>query len=206
MMIKVRNLGLKSYTNVWHDMQEFTKNRTSETTDEIWLLEHEPVYTLGQAGKVEHILQTNNIPIVNSDRGGQVTYHGPGQIIAYTMLDLRRLGLNISQLVRLLENTIIKVLNYFQILSTTQSGAPGVYVDDQKIASIGLRVKNNCTYHGLALNVDLDLKPFLSINPCGYKGLKMTQIKNFIPDITCTKVLDILKSCLLKELNVSECL
>jgi lipoyl(octanoyl) transferase len=200
-MITMRHLGLQDYVETLSAMQTFTQQRTLDTNDEIWLLEHNPVYTLGQAGKTEHILQTSNIPIINSDRGGQVTYHAPGQLIAYVMLDLKKLNLNISQLVRTLESTIIKLLRFFDLDGHLKAGLPGVYINDKKIASIGLRVKNGYTYHGIALNVDLDLTPFLWINPCGNKGLEMTQIKNFVPNISLQTTQQILENYLLNELT-----
>lgn len=178
----VRQLGIQPYENIWLKMKNFTSNRNSETNDELWLLEHEPVYTQGQAGKVEHILQPKDIPIVQTDRGGQVTYHGPGQLVAYILMDIARKKLGIRCLVSHLEQTLINLLQDYKILAERKEKAPGVYVDNKKIASIGLRVKNGCTYHGIALNVDLNLAPFLGINPCGYTSLKMTQIKDFHPE------------------------
>ena len=197
----LRNLGLQSYVDVWNNMKVFTATREQSANDEVWLLEHYPVYTLGQAGKVEHILKPNDIPIVYSDRGGQVTYHGPGQLIAYFMLNIKARKINISQLVQLLEDVIMDVLQHLDITSHKKSGAPGVYVTDKKIASIGLRVKNGYTYHGLALNVDLDLAPFLNINPCGYRELEMVRIKDLIPDITMQKTNELLQYYILQALN-----
>ena len=182
-ILKIHTLGLKPYTTVWQDMKQFTCERHTDTLDELWLLEHQPVYTQGQAGKAEHILNTNSIPIVQADRGGQVTYHGPGQLIAYTLIDIRRRNLGIRTLVCQLENLLIKLLATFDINAHTRCGSPGVYVDEKKIASLGLRVKNGCTYHGIALNVNMDLTPFSDINPCGYAQLKMTQMRDFIPNI-----------------------
>lgn len=180
----IRKLGLQDYKKVWQDMQNFTQNREKSTQDELWLLEHFPVYTQGQAGKAEHILNPENIPVVQSDRGGQVTYHGPGQLVGYVLMDISAKKLGIRSLVCKLEQIIIDTLQEYEITAHRKEKAPGVYVNDAKIASIGLRVKNGCTYHGIALNVDLDLKPFHGINPCGYEKLEMTQIKNFTSNIS----------------------
>jgi lipoyl(octanoyl) transferase len=188
-MIHVKDLGLAPYSSVWESMKHFTQARDEATPDEIWLLEHPPVYTQGQAGKPEHILwNTGTIPIVQSDRGGQVTYHGPGQLIMYVLIDLRRRHLGIRTLVTQLEQVIIQTLKPWEIQAECHCGAPGVYVGDQKIASIGLRVKNGCTYHGLALNVDMDLAPFTHINPCGFSQLKMIQMKDWVHDISMDSV------------------
>lgn len=184
----IRKLGLQPYQGIWQQMKEFTAQRNEETIDELWLLEHQPVYTQGQAGKAEHIRQQNNIPIIHSDRGGQVTYHGPGQLIAYLLMDIRRKNLGIRTLVRHIEQLIIDVLAEYNIEAIVKSGAPGVYVDDKKIASIGLRVKQGCTYHGFALNVNMDLNPFNDINPCGFETLKMTQISDYIKDAQLSDV------------------
>ena len=183
-MIIMRQRGLQSYSSVWNEMKYFTSNRLPDTVDELWLLEHLAVYTQGQAGKPEHILNPCAIPIVQSDRGGQVTFHGPGQLIAYVLMDIRRRNIGIRTFVCQLEHILIKLLGQFEIEAHTKCGAPGVYVADKKIASIGLRVKNGCTYHGIALNVAMDLGPFSGINPCGYAHLQMTQIKDYIPTIT----------------------
>jgi lipoyl(octanoyl) transferase len=163
-------------------MTEFTNQRTTETPDQLWLVEHPPVFTQGQAGKAEHLLFPGEIPVVQTDRGGQVTYHGPGQLVAYPLLDLKRLKIGVRDLVTYIEETIIATLAHYQIESSAKPDAPGVYVDGKKIASLGLRVRRGCSFHGLALNVDMDLSPFLQINPCGYEGLAMTQIKDLIPD------------------------
>lgn len=184
MMINIRNLGLQPYLTVWDKMKSFTSVRNESTIDELWLLEHWPVYTQGQAGKAEHILNPNDIPIVQSDRGGQVTYHGPGQLVAYVLMDIRRRHLGIRNLVSQLEQILINLLANFQIPGSIRCGAPGVYVEDKKIASIGLRVKNGCTYHGVSLNVAMDLAPFQSINPCGFAKLKMAQISDYVPDVS----------------------
>lgn len=181
----IRTLGQVSYEETWHRMQRFTVERTDSTMDEIWLLEHEPVFTQGQAGKPEHVLDAGNIPIVKVDRGGQVTYHGPGQLVAYVLLDISRFGSDIRKLVSALENSVVQTLESLGIPSEPRLDAPGVYVGDKKICSLGLRIKKGRSFHGLALNVDMDLSPFLRINPCGYAGLEMTQVKHFVeaPDM-----------------------
>ena len=184
----IHQLGLQPYEPIWERMKQFTTLRQSNTPDELWMLEHLPVYTLGQAGKREHIHNAADIPVVQSDRGGQVTYHGPGQLIAYVLMDLRRKNMGVRTLVCQLEQLLITLLNGYHIDAHRQASAPGVYVAGQKIASIGLRVKMGCTYHGIALNVDLNLDPFLGINPCGYQHLKMTQIKDYDPKITLAQV------------------
>jgi lipoyl(octanoyl) transferase len=179
----VRQLGLQDYEPVWQAMREFTDQRTSETADEIWLLEHHHVFTQGQAGKAEHLLMPGDIPVVQTDRGGQVTYHAPGQLIAYLMLDLRRLDLGVRELVTLIEQSIVSVLNEYGIAAYPKADAPGVYVEksrkapDSKIAQLGLRVRRGCSYHGLSLNLAMDLEPFLRINPCGYEGLAVTDMR-----------------------------
>lgn len=170
----VRHLGIRPYLDTWQAMQTFTDRRDASTPDEIWLLQHEAVYTQGQAGKAEHLLHATEIPVVQSDRGGQITYHGPGQLIAYLLLDVRRKGLGVRQLVTAMEQAVIGVLASSGIDAAAKPDAPGVYVNGVKIASLGLRIRRGCSFHGLALNVDLDLTPFTHINPCGYAGLAMT--------------------------------
>jgi lipoyl(octanoyl) transferase len=177
-MVTIRNLGLRDYESAWQDMQRFTLERNADTADELWIVEHFPVYTLGLNGKREHLLNTGNIPVINSDRGGQVTYHGPGQLVIYTLLDIKRLQINIRELVTLLEQAMICTLAQYGIMAVARADAPGVYVSDKKIGSIGLRIKKNCSYHGLSLNNDMDLRPFDHINTCGYSGLKVTQISD----------------------------
>lgn len=186
--MNIRQLGAQNYTDVWMQMKEFTLSRESHTQDELWLLEHFPVYTQGQAGKPEHILNPSSIPIVQSDRGGQVTYHGPGQLVAYVLMDINRKNLGIRTLVSQLEQVLLSVLAQYNIEGMIRCGAPGVYVKERKIASIGLRVKNGCTYHGIALNVDMDLKPFSGINPCGFAKMEMTQISHFYPEVLIEEV------------------
>lgn len=183
----VRHLGLQDYAQTWQAMTEFTNTRTAETPDEIWLVEHPPVFTQGQAGKPEHLLVPGDIPVIKTDRGGQVTYHGPGQLVAYPLLDLRRLKLGVRDLVTLIEQTLVSVLNHYGIEAYPKPDAPGVYVAGAKIASLGLRVRRGCSFHGLSLNVAMDLAPFLRINPCGYQGLVMTQMRDLLdspPELT----------------------
>lgn len=173
----IRDLGIKPYQLVWADMQQFTDQRVTDSEDELWLLEHPPVFTLGRNGKTEHLLDTDAIPVVKTDRGGQVTYHGPGQLIGYTLLDLRRLGIGVRQMVTVLENAIIAVLAEFNIKAAARADAPGVYVDHAKIAALGLRVKNGACYHGVSFNIDMDLSPFSRINPCGFAGMAVTDCR-----------------------------
>ncbi len=175
----VRRLGRQDYEPVWKAMHEFTDQRTEETLDEVWLVEHHPVFTQGQAGKAEHLIDTGDIPVVQSDRGGQVTYHGPGQLVAYFLINLRRKKLGVRDLVTNIENLVINTLKAYNIDSAARPDAPGVYVDDKKICSLGLRIRKGCSFHGLALNVNMDLTPFLRINPCGYEGMEMVQISQF---------------------------
>jgi lipoyl(octanoyl) transferase len=172
----VRKLGRKDYEPVWKAMHEFTDNRTEQTRDEVWLVEHNPVFTQGQAGKAEHLLNTGDIPVVQSDRGGQVTYHGPGQLVAYFLINLRRKKLGVRELVTHIEDLVIQTLKEYNIESAARPDAPGVYVDNKKVCSLGLRIRKGCSFHGLALNVNMDLTPFLRINPCGYAGMEMVQV------------------------------
>lgn len=171
----IRQLSKMNYSKVWHAMQNFTDNRDEHTCDELWLVEHPPVFTQGQAGKEEHLLTPGDIEVVKVDRGGQVTYHGPGQQVIYFMINLRRRKIGVRQLVTLIENGIVAALKDYDISAYPKPDAPGVYVDDKKVASLGLRVRKGCSFHGLALNVNMDLSPFLRINPCGYAGLEMIQ-------------------------------
>lgn len=177
--VLLRRLGRVEYEPAWHAMQSFTATRARDSADEVWLLEHPPVYTLGIAGRPEHLPRVaNGIPVVSSDRGGQITYHGPGQVVLYTLLDLRRRGLAVRPMVRLLERSVIGLLAGFGIAATYRVEAPGVYVDGAKIAALGLRIRDGCCYHGLAFNVDMDLSPFHAIDPCGYSGLAVTQARD----------------------------
>jgi len=174
----VRRLGLRNYEQVWRDMQAFTAARDADTPDELWLVEHPPVYTQGLAGKPEHLPRVGNgIPVIKTDRGGQITFHGPGQVVIYTLIDLRRRGLGVRLLVRKLERAVIELLAAYDVDAEGREDAPGVYVGGAKIAALGLRVRNGCCYHGLSLNVDMDLTPFQAINPCGYPGLAVTQTR-----------------------------
>jgi lipoyl(octanoyl) transferase len=174
----VRELGRRDYESVWQEMQDFTRERDESTVDELWFVEHPPVYTQGVSGKAEHVLDAHDIPVVQSNRGGQVTYHGSGQIVAYVLFDLKRRKMGIRDLVSALENVVIGLLKGYGISAAARRDAPGVYVNDAKVAALGLRVSRGCSYHGLALNVDMDLTPFQWINPCGYKELKVTQLKD----------------------------
>jgi lipoyl(octanoyl) transferase len=174
----IRRLGRVEYEPTWRAMQAFTAERLSDTPDELWLLEHPPVFTLGQAGKREHVLTDIGIPVIAIDRGGQVTYHGPGQVVVYVLVDLKRRGYGVKTLVNRLEQSVIDLLVGYGIVAVRREGAPGVYVDGAKIAALGLRIKNGRSYHGLSLNVDMDLTPFSAINPCGYEGLAMTQTRD----------------------------
>jgi len=176
MSIIVRELGLQPYQQVWRDMQLFTDQRTDTTPDELWLLQHSPVFTLGKNGRPEHVLNAADIPVIKSDRGGQVTYHGPGQIVVYTLLDLKRMNIGVRELVTRIEISVINLLEGYGITASARKDAPGVYVDGRKIAALGLRVRKGCSFHGLALNVDMDLVPFTRINPCGYEDLEVTQL------------------------------
>jgi len=178
--LEVCSLGLQDYASSWQAMTEFTNQRTPDTPDQLWLVEHSPVFTQGQAGKAEHLLFPGDIPVVQTDRGGQVTYHGPGQLVAYPLLDLRRLKLGVRDLVTAIEQTIVNTLAEYSIEAYPKPDAPGVYVAGNKIASLGLRVRRGCSFHGLALNVAMDLAPFQRINPCGYEGLAMTQMKDLL--------------------------
>jgi lipoyl(octanoyl) transferase len=196
----VRRLGRVAYEPTWQAMRSFNQARGPDTPDEIWLLEHEPVFTLGLAGRAEHVLDPGDIPVVHCDRGGQVTYHGPGQIVAYVLFDLRRVRMGVKDLVRRLEQAAIDVLAHYRIRGERRSGMPGVYVDGAKIAAVGLRIANGCSYHGLAMNVDVDLRPFQRIDPCGYPGLASTRLADLGArdsiDAVQQKLLDALQKCL----------
>lgn len=174
--LDVRRLGLVDYLPTLEAMRAYTAERDAGTPDQIWLLQHPPVFTQGQAGKAEHLLAPGDIPVVQVERGGQVTYHGPGQLVAYVLLDLRRLGIGVRELVTALEQALVELLDSYGVKAAARADAPGVYVGNAKIASLGLRVRRGCSFHGLALNVDMDLSPFSRINPCGYSGLQMTRL------------------------------
>lgn len=196
--------GLQPYQPVWQAMQALTARRDEQTPDEIWLLQHERVFTQGQAGKAEHLLDPGEIPVVQVDRGGQVTYHGPGQLIVYLMLDLRRRGLGVRQLVDLIEQSVVALLAEHGIDAYPKADAPGVYVDERKICSLGLRIRRGCSFHGLALNLDMDLEPFLRINPCGYAGLQMTQLRTLAPTADLAAVPNTLVNYLVKKLGYTD--
>jgi lipoyl(octanoyl) transferase len=176
--LKLRYLGTQPYLETWQAMSDFTDQRNELTSDEIWVVEHPAVFTQGTAGKAEHLLQQTDIPVVRSDRGGQITYHAPGQLIVYLLINIRRKDFNVRSLVTFIEQGIIELLNDYNVKAVAKADAPGVYVNGKKIASLGLKIRRGCSFHGLALNVDMDLSPFLQINPCGYAGLEMTQCKN----------------------------
>ncbi len=178
----IRRLGLVPYEETFAQMKAFTDSRSADTEDELWLLQHPPVFTQGQSGKAEHVLAPGDIPVVQVDRGGQVTYHGPGQWVVYLLVDIRRRHFGVRDLVDLIEQSIVRLLTPMGISSEPRPDAPGVYVSGNKIASLGLRVRRGCSYHGLALNVDMDLEPFSRINPCGYEGLQVTSIRQCLPD------------------------
>jgi len=177
-MIRIKEKGLQDYTSTWQEMVSFTENRSDQTEDELWTLEHRSVFTQGLNGKPEHLLKESEIDIIQSDRGGQITYHGPGQIIVYCLIDIKRLGIGVKEMVRIIEKSIIDLLGDYSIPSHKIAGAPGVYVDGSKIAALGLKVKRGKTYHGLSLNVDMNLSPYKLINPCGYRDLNVTQMSN----------------------------
>jgi len=201
MIPTVRHLGEVDYHDTWQKMQDFTQSRQPDTADELWFLSHPAVYTLGKNGKPEHVLKPQGIPVINSDRGGQVTYHGPGQIVVYTLLDLNRSKLGVRQLVTLIENSIIELLAHFKVDACARADAPGVYVNDAKIAALGLRVRKGCSFHGMALNVDMDMEPFKRINPCGFEGLEVTQLKDHVRNLDSKSVSQQLQKILLKNLN-----
>jgi lipoyl(octanoyl) transferase len=180
----VRQLGQRDWQPVSDAMHQFTDHRDNSTADEIWLVEHHPVFTQGQAGKAEHLLMPGDIPVVQSDRGGQVTYHGPGQQVMYVLIDVKRRKMGVRELVTALEETVIATLADYDVSARARADAPGVYVGDDKICSLGLRIRKGCSFHGLALNVAMDLAPFLRINPCGYAGMQMTQLSQFQQGVT----------------------
>ena len=184
MQLLSRKLGLVEYAPTLEAMKTFTDDRGPDTPDELWLLQHPPVFTQGQAGKAEHLLAPGDIPVVQVDRGGQVTYHGPGQCVVYLLVNMRRLGLGVRDLVSTIEQAILALLSEYDIEAAAKAGAPGVYVAGEKIASLGLRVRRGCSYHGLALNVDMDLEPFQRINPCGYEGLRVTSMARQLPGVS----------------------
>lgn len=204
MRLQVHYLGLQPYADVWHAMQKFTDSRGTETDDEIWFVQHPAVYTLGKNGKTEHVINPENIPVVNVDRGGQVTYHGPGQLVVYVLLDLNRLKIGVRSLVTLLEQSVIELLSMYGVEAVARKDAPGVYIGQQKVAALGLRVRCGYCFHGLALNVDMDLEPFERINPCGYEGLEITQLSNLVESTDMSTLTEQLLSIIFKRLKYSE--
>ena len=199
--IIVRHLGLQPYEPVSQAMHDFTDSRDDNTPDEIWLVEHLPVFTQGQAGKAEHLLMTGDIPVIQSDRGGQVTYHGPGQQVMYVLLNLKRRKLGVRELVTLLEQTVVNTLAEYGIDAHPRADAPGVYVGEMKICSLGLRIRKGCSFHGLALNINMDLTPFLRINPCGYAGMEMAQMRQWVDTATPDIIRPVLLNKFLALLN-----
>jgi lipoyl(octanoyl) transferase len=197
----VKSLGLQDYQPVWSAMQQFTMERDHSTFDEIWLVEHPPVFTQGQAGKSEHLLLPGDIPVVQVDRGGQVTYHGPGQQVVYFLIDLKRKRMGVRQLVSSIEEIIIELLASYQIDAHARADAPGVYVNDKKICSLGLKIKRGCSFHGLALNVDMDTEPFTRINPCGYQGLEIVQVSDYCQPVAIEQLRSRLIEVILTKLN-----
>ena len=199
--ILVRHLGLQPYEPLSQAMHDFTDMRDDTTPDEIWLVEHLPVFTQGQAGKAEHLLMTGDIPVIQSDRGGQVTYHGPGQQVMYVLLNLKRRKLGVRELVTLLEQTVVNTLAEYGIDAHPRADAPGVYVGKMKICSLGLRIRKGCSFHGLALNINMDLTPFQRINPCGYAGMEMTQMRQWVDTATPENIRPVLLKKFLALLN-----
>nr|WP_203142449.1 lipoyl(octanoyl) transferase LipB [Marinobacter mangrovi] len=198
----VRHLGLQPYLETWEAMKSFTAARTPETADELWCLQHPKVFTQGQAGKAEHVLAPGDIPVVQVDRGGQVTYHGPGQLVVYLMIDLHRAHFGVRELVSGIEDSIVAILADLGVDAAPRADAPGVYTQGTKIASLGLRIRRGCSFHGLALNVDMDLEPFGRINPCGLTGMAMTQVVDHAPQATFDGVQDALVARLVERLDL----
>lgn len=199
--ILIEHLGRRQYPNVWGAMRAFTDRRGPETPDELWVVEHPPVFTLGQAGRAEHVLDAGPIPVLHVDRGGQVTYHGPGQVVVYLLLDLRRRGYGVRELVTRMEQAVVDLLAEEGVAAMARADAPGVYVGEAKIAALGLRVRRGCTYHGLALNVDMDLAPFARIDPCGYRGMQVTQLRDLGVQATWREIADRLCGKLIEGLR-----
>ena len=202
--VLIRQFGLQEYPGVYKAMAEFTSRRGPGTADEIWCLEHKPVFTLGLAGRTEHLLDPGNIPVYKVDRGGQVTYHGPGQLVVYPLLDLKRLGVSVKRFVNLLEQSVIDFLATYDLEAQRRRGMPGVYLAGRKIAALGVRVRKGCCYHGLALNVCMDLSPFRRINPCGYPGLEVTQLADRGIDLTVGETLEKFLPCLVEQFAYNE--
>jgi lipoyl(octanoyl) transferase len=200
--IKIKRLGQVDYLSTWQAMKEFTAQRNEQTADELWIVEHAPVYTLGMNGKSEHLPEHTTIPVIKIDRGGQVTYHGPGQVIIYLLVDLQRMKIGVRALVRRIEQAVIELLKNHAITANGKVEAPGVYVNDAKIAALGLKINRGCSYHGVSLNVDMDLSPFYAINPCGYPGLQVTQTKDLGIKLTPAQIADELADCLTQQLAI----
>ncbi len=201
--MRVRFRGRQDYVPLWQEMQAFTDSRDASSEDEIWFVEHPPVFTLGLNAKKEHLLQPGDIPVVQIDRGGQVTFHGPGQLMVYPLIDLRRSGIGVRALVTALESSVISLAAENGVAAESRCDAPGVYVDGEKLASVGLRIRRSCSFHGMALNVDVDLEPFNRINPCGYAGLKMTDLKRLGIDVDLQTCADSLLPHLLEPLGLN---
>lgn len=204
MKVLIRDLGNQAYQSAWDAMRAFTLGRSQDTRDEIWFMEHPPVFTQGQAGKAEHILKSGNIPIVQTDRGGQVTYHGPGQLMVYLLVDIRRIQVNVREFVHLIEKTVIELLATYQVKAHRREHCPGVYVNEAKICSLGLRIRQGYSYHGLALNIDSDLTPFSQINPCGFKGLKMVNLTQYATKPTFREVKEKMVGHFISNLGYTE--
>ncbi|OCG01063.1 lipoyl(octanoyl) transferase LipB [Gilliamella sp. wkB112] len=198
--VVIRDLGNMPYMQTYQAMHDFTQNRNHQTNDEIWLVEHPSVFTQGKVGKPEHLLTKTDIPVVQTDRGGQITYHAPGQQIMYILLDLKRRKIGIRQVVSYLENSVIQTLAHYNIEAYAKTDAPGVYIDNKKICSLGLHIKHGCTLHGLALNINMDLTPFNNINPCGYAGLQMTQLKDYVASIDRQEIKQLLTDIFVSQL------
>lgn len=199
--MQIRDLGKVDYSTTLREMRDFTEQRHAETDDELWLLEHHPVFTQGHNGRAEHMLTRSDIPLVQSDRGGQITYHGPGQLVIYTLLDLKRMHSGVRQMVTLLEDSVIRLLAHFNIRAYARKDAPGVYVNEAKIAALGLRVRRGACYHGISVNVDMDLRPFDLINPCGYAGMSVTDMKRLGVSLTMPQAKQQLSSLLVSAIN-----
>jgi lipoyl(octanoyl) transferase len=202
--LTLRYLGQQAYLETWQAMSDFTSLRDENTIDEIWIVEHPAVFTQGVAGKTEHLLQQTDIPVVKSDRGGQITYHGPGQLVVYLLINIRRKDFNVRNLVTIIEQGIIELLKSYNIQAFAKVDAPGVYVNNKKIASLGLKIRRGCSFHGLALNVDMDLSPFQQINPCGYAGLEMTQCKDEGINLSATALAPLLIEKMNQKLQYSQ--
>ncbi len=199
----IRQLGMRDYEPIWRAMQAFTAARDEQAADELWVLSHPAVYTQGQAGKAEHLIAPGNIPVIQIDRGGQVTFHGPGQLVIYLLIDVRRAGLGVRDLVSLIERAIIDTLSAVKITAMLKPGAPGVYVGAAKIAALGLRIRRGCSYHGLSLNVAMDLEPFSRINPCGYQGLEVAQVCDYVKSTNPTEMMITMEKLLLQQLMIA---